>query len=131
VADSNVPITAGAGTTIDTYQITGGDHQQVVREAPASAATAPTSWTLATTGTTATVAADLSRRCVILANTSGTGTVYIRYDSTAPTTAAGGWHDRIPSGYRLVLEKELATLALSFIADTAQGYLEIALFTAA
>jgi hypothetical protein len=131
VADSNVPITAGAGTAIDTYQIAGGDHQQVIREAPASAATAPTSWTLSGTGTTSTVAADTSRRCVILTNTSTNGTVYLRYDGTAPTTAAGGWHDRIAPGFRLVLEKEVATLALSFIADIASGYLEIALFTAA
>jgi hypothetical protein len=30
VANSNVPITAGTGTTIDTYQVTGGDHRQIV-----------------------------------------------------------------------------------------------------
>jgi len=30
MADSNVPITAGSGTTIDTYQLAGGDHRQYV-----------------------------------------------------------------------------------------------------
>lgn len=30
MADSNVPITAGSGTTIDTYQLGAGDHRQVV-----------------------------------------------------------------------------------------------------
>lgn len=129
--DSSVAVTPGSGATIDTYQLATGDQQQVVREAPASAATAPTSWTLATSGAAAQVSADLSRRCVILTNTSASGTVYIRYDGTAPSTAAGGWHDRIGPSGRLVLEKELAVLALSFIADAAQGYLEIALFTAA
>lgn len=131
MADSSVPITAGSGTNIDTFQLAGGDHQQVIREAPASAAAAPSSWSLSLSANTTLVAADVSRRCVILTNTSGTGTVYLRYDTTAPTTAAGGWHDRIlPSG-RLVLEKEAATLALSSIADVAAGYLEIALLTAA
>jgi hypothetical protein len=30
MGNSNVPVTAGAGTTIDTYQVTGGDHRQIV-----------------------------------------------------------------------------------------------------
>jgi hypothetical protein len=129
--DSNVPITAGSGTPVDAVLLAGGDYQQVVREAPATAASAPDSWALAVSATTSKIAADVGRRAVILNNTSTTGTVYLRYDSTAPTTAQGGWHDRIPPGYRMVLEKELATLVVSFIADVASGYLEIALATAA
>jgi hypothetical protein len=131
MADSAVNITPGSGVTIDTYQITGGDHQQVVREAPATAVAGPTSWSLATSAATSQITADTSRRAVVLTNASSTGTVYLRYDGTAPTTAAGGWHDKIPPGYRLVVEKELVTLAESFIADVASGYLEIALATAA
>jgi hypothetical protein len=131
VPNSSVAITPGSGVLIDTFQVTGGDQHQYVREAPSTAATAPTSWALVTAGAATVVAADESRRAVILTNTSSAGTVYIRYDGTAPTTAASGWHDRIPFGYRLVLEKELATLPLSLIADVAGGYLEIALATAA
>lgn len=130
MTNSNVAITAGSGTTIDTYQLAGGDHQQYVREAPASAMTAPTSWTVATTGTTSTIAADETRRALILWNT-GTANVYLRYDGTAPSAAAGGWHDKIPAGGRLVVEKELVTLAVSFIGDAASGVVEIAGATAA
>lgn len=129
VPDSSVAITPGSGVNIDTYQLPGGDQQQVVREAPATATTAPSSWALVTSGAASVIAADASRRAVVLTNTSSAGTVYIRYDGTAPTTAANGWHDRVPFGYRLVLEKELATLAMSFIADVAGGYMEIALAT--
>src|SRR6476469_4578072 len=30
MANSSVPITAGTGTNIDTYAVTGGDHRQIV-----------------------------------------------------------------------------------------------------
>jgi hypothetical protein len=131
VADSDVPITAGSGTDVHTFQNAATFHDQIVREAPATAMAAPTSWTLSATGTTSTVAADITRRSVILWNGSSTATVYLRYDGTAPTTAAGGWHDQIPPGGRLEVAKELVTLAQSYIASAASGTLEIALGTAA
>jgi len=131
VADSDVPITAGSGTNIHTFLNGAGFHDQVVRESPATAVAAPTSWTLAVVGTTSTIAADITRRSVILWNTSVSATVYLRYDGTAPTTAAGGFHDEIPPGGRLEVAKELVTLAESFIASAAVGTLNISLATAA
>ena len=131
MADSDVPITAGSGTDVHTFQNAATFHDQIVREAPATAMAAPSSWTLSATGTTSTVAADITRRSVILWNGSSTATVYLRYDGTAPTTAAGGWHDQIPPGGRLEVAKELVTLAQSYIASAASGTLEIALGTAA
>jgi hypothetical protein len=131
VADSDVPISAGSGTDIHTFQNAATFHDQIVREAPATAVAGPTSWTLSATGTTATIAADITRRSVILWNSSSSATVYLRYDATAPGTTAGTWHDQIPPGGRLEVAKELVTLAQSFIASAAVGTLEIATATAA
>jgi len=131
VADSDVPITAGTGTDIHTFQNAATFHDQIVREAPATAVAAPASWTLSTSASTSTIAADITRRSVILWNSSSTGTVYLRYDGTAPTTAAGGWHDQLPPGSRLEVAKELVTLAQSYIASAASGTMEISLATAA
>jgi hypothetical protein len=136
--DSNVPITAGSGTTVDTYQLTGGDHQQVVREAPASAAAAPATWTLATTGAngggTGVVAADLSRRWLCFTNNSSTAWVYIRFDTTAPaSTAIGNWHFALAPGAVYVVEKEMVCLPVSLIASAvdAANPLSISYATAA
>ncbi len=131
MADSDVPITAGTGTDIHTFQNAATFHDQIVREAPATAVAAPASWTLSTSASTSTIAADITRRSVILWNSSSTGTVYLRYDGTAPTTAAGGWHDQLPPGSRLEVAKELVTLAQSYIASAASGTMEISLATAA
>jgi len=129
--DVDIAITAGTGTPVHAFQKAGANYDQYVREAPATAIAAPTSWTLSVTGTTSTVAADITRRSVILWNSSASATVYLRYDGTAPTTAAGGWHDQIPPGGRLEVAKELVTLAESFIASAAVGTMEIATATAA
>lgn len=123
--ETTVAYTPGSGASVEVWSGAVG-LQQIVREAPATAAAAPTSWTLSITGTTSTIAADVSRRSVILWNSSTSATVFLRYDGTAPTTAAGGWHDQIPPGGRLEVAKELVTLAQSFIASAAVGTLEIA-----
>lgn len=124
VADSAVAITAGSGTNIDTFQITGGDQQQVVREAPA-VTPAVDSWALSASAATSKIVADGGRRAIILWNVSAGGTVYLRHDGTAPTTAAGGYHDKIPPGARLDVNQLLCPLAISFIADIASGTLNI------
>lgn len=124
MADSNVAVTPGAGANIDTFAITGGDHQQIVREAPA-ATPGIDSWTLAVSAATSKIAADAGRRVIILWNTSTNGTVYLRHDGTAPTTAVGGYHDKIPPNSRLDVNQLLCPLAVSFIADAASGTLNI------
>jgi hypothetical protein len=131
MADSDVPITAGSGTDVHTFLNAASFHDQVVREAPSTAVAAPASWALSLTGSTSTVAADITRRSVILWNASSTGTVYLRYDGTAPTTSAGGYHDQVPPGGRLEVAKEMVTLAESYIASAASGSMNISLGTAA
>ncbi len=129
-SDSSVPVTAGSGTAIDTFQLAGGDHQQVVREAPATAATAPASWANSTTAATGVVAGDVNRRALILVNTSPSATTYVRYDNSAPTTGAGGFHDWLPPSSRTVVEQLMVTLPISFISTAANGAVNIAGFTA-
>jgi len=113
-SDSNVPITAGSGTTIDTFALAGGDHQQVVREARATAVTT-NSWTVATTASTSQIAADVNRVLVIMSNQS-TVRVYLRFDSTAPTTSTYHWY--LDSGDRWEVPSHLCTLAVSMLGET-------------
>lgn len=116
MADSSVPITAGSGTAIDTYQIAGGDHQQIVRGAQATAAATPNAWTPATTASTSQIAADASRLAMLMVNNSNT-TVYLRFDSTAPTTSLFSWY--LDPGDRLEVPLQLVTLAVSMLGATA------------
>ncbi|WP_239382319.1 hypothetical protein [Frankia sp. CIT1] len=128
MGDSSVAITAGSGTAIDTYQLTGGDHQQVVRLARASAITHG-AWTIDTTASTSQIAADDSRVVVIMKNASTTATVYLRYDSTAPTSSV--YHVDLGPGERYEVPLQLSTRAISMLGSTASGTLLYALGTAA
>lgn len=113
-----ISVTPGSGANVHCEPLADGTYDQYVREAPATAVAAPVTWTLSATGASAVIAADLTRRCVILWNTSSTVTVYLRYDSSAPgNTSPGSWHDQVPPGGRLTVEKELATQAVSFLAS--------------
>lgn len=112
-ADSNVPITAGSGTTIDTFALAGGDHQQVVREARATAVTT-NSWTVSTTASTSQIAADVNRVMLIMSNQS-TVRVYLRFDSTAPTTSTYHWY--LDSGDRWEVPEHLCQLAVSMLGE--------------
>lgn len=126
-SDSNVPITAGSGTTIDTFALAGGDHQQVVREARATAVTTD-SWTVSTTASTSEVAADVNR-VLVLINNQSTVRVYLRFDSTAPTAATYHWY--LDSGDRWEVPAELCTLAISYLgAASGTGSIHALLATA-
>lgn len=115
MADSSVAITAGSGTNIDTYAISGGDHQQIVRQAKATAVTTNT-WTPSTTASTSQIAADASRVAMLMVNDSNTR-VYLRFDSTAPTNAT--YHFYLDSNDRWEVPEQLVTLAVSMLGDTA------------
>lgn len=126
VADSNVPITPGSGATIDTFQITGGDHQQIVREARATAVTT-NSWTVSTTASTSQIAADASRVAVVMVSLAS-GRVYLRFDSAAPTAAIH--HLYLDPGDRYEVLPELATVAISMLGASAGGTIHTVLATA-
>jgi hypothetical protein len=127
MADSNVPITAGSGTNIDTYQITGGDHQQVVREARGTAES-DNSWTVSTTASTSQVAADASRVGVMIVS-AASARVYLRFDATAPTSTA--YHYFLDPGDRWEVPYWLSTFAISMLGASAGGTILTHLTTAA
>jgi hypothetical protein len=128
VADSSVAITAGSGTNIDTFAIAGGDHQQIVREAKATAVTT-NSWTVAITASTSQIAADPSRVRVLMVAVGTTGRVWLRFDSSAPTSAI--YHVYLDPDDRYEVPIELSCLAVSMLGQTAAGTVQSLLATAA
>lgn len=127
MADSNVAVTPGTGATVDTFQVSGGDHQQVVREARATAVTANT-WTVTTTATTSQIPADASRVAVTMVSNAN-GRVYLRFDSTAPTASTHHWF--LDPGDRYEVPAEMSTLAISMLGASAGGTVVSTLATAA
>ncbi|MCW2767927.1 MAG: hypothetical protein JWO11_3886 [Nocardioides sp.] len=127
MADSSVSITAGAGTAIDTFAVTGGDHQQVVREARATAVGTINNWTVATTASTSQIAADAGRVMLLMVS-NASGRVYVRFDSTAPTSSVFHWY--LDPGDRWEVPAEMCTLAVSMLGAVAGGTVLSTLATA-
>lgn len=118
MADAFVPITAGVGTAIDTYQIAGGDHQQIVREARATALVA-TTWNVSVAGNTNILAADASRLFVTMVNYS-TGRVFIDFDATVPlNNQVAHWY--LEAGERYEVPIYLATQPISMKGEIASN----------
>lgn len=126
--DSSVAITAGSGTTIDTFVPSGGDHQQVVRVAWATAVGSTNNWSISTTASTSQIAADINRVGLIITN-NGAARVYLRFDSTAPTSSIFHWY--LEPGDRWEVPDSLARLAVSMLGTTASGNVLSLLATAA
>lgn len=127
-AYDSIAITEGAGTNTFTFLRTAGEHDQVVREARATAET-ETFWTASTTASTSVVAADVNRVGVLIVNRS-TGRVYLRFDATAPTSATNGSHWFLEPDERWEVPAHLSTLAMSVIATVASGHVVFNLHTA-
>lgn len=113
---TNVPITAGAGTNIETFQLASGAHQQYVREVRASAAAAINTWTPTATGQASQIAADENRVGLLIANGSSVR-VYLRFDSTIPTTTTYHWY--LDAGDRWEVPPALCQLAVSMLGQAA------------
>ena len=116
--DVDVAITAGSGTNIRCFQKAGGDYDQYVREARVTAVGALNTWTASTTAATSQVAADVNR-VALLITSQATGTVYLRFDSTAPTSAAFHWY--LNPGDRYEVPLQWCQLAVSMVASTGGG----------
>lgn len=127
MADSAVAITAGTGTNIDTFAVAGGDHQQIVRDAKATAES-DNFWTIATTAATSVIAADASRLGVWLTHT-GSGRVYLRFDSTAPTPTVFHWY--LEAWERFDVPNYAVTFAISMLGQFAGGTVNAELFVSA
>jgi hypothetical protein len=130
VADSSVPVTAGVTGTIaniDTFAIAGGDHQQIVRMAKGTAE-AENAWTISTTASTSQIAADATRLGILMVN-MGSGRVYLRWDSTAPTATVCDWY--LEAGDRYEVPEYLVTFAVSMLGQFAGGTVNSKLVTSA
>lgn len=125
--DSAVAVTPGTGANVDAVQLAGGDYQQVVREARATAVTV-NSWTVATTASTSQIAADVGRVCLLMVS-AASGRVYLRFDSTAPTAASHHWY--LDPGDRWEVPAELSTLPVSMLGANVGGTVLSLLGTAA
>lgn len=120
-------VTPGAGANIDCYQVTGGDFQQVVREARATAET-DNAWTVSTTASTSQVPADASRVGVLIVS-AASGRVYLRFDATAPTSTS--YHYYLDPGDRWEVPVWLSTFAISMVGAVGGGTILTHLATAA
>jgi hypothetical protein len=91
MADSTIAVTAGSGTPMKTSQVDSStNHVQYVRELQADTAATPGSYTLSATATTSAIAADAARTGLLFVN-NGSARVYIRFDTTAPTSTTNHW----------------------------------------
>jgi hypothetical protein len=124
VADSSLAVSGG---NADTYQISGGDHQQVVRIAKGTAET-ENAWTISTTASTSQIAADASRLGMLMVN-FGSGRVYLRWDATAPTATVCDWF--LEAGDRYEVPEYLVTFAVSMLGQFAGGTVNTKLVTSA
>lgn len=97
-----------------------------VNEARATGSTTNT-WTVATTASTSQVAADVSRVFMTINNTSS-GRVYLRFDSSAPTSTAYHWF--LEAGDRYEVPPWLTTQAVSMLGAVAAGTVVSLLATA-
>lgn len=128
MADSAILVTPGSGASVDTYAVTGGDHQQVVREARATAVAAINTWTVTTAGQASQIAADPSRVSMLIVS-NASGRVYLRFDATIPSSTVYHWY--LDPGDRFEVPAELSTLAVSMDGAVVGGTVLSMLATAA
>lgn len=120
MADTDVAITAGAGTLIRTFGKVSGDLDQYVREARGTAkgSLGNIPWTVTTAGLTSTVAADVTRVGLILVSAAN-GIVWVRFDATIPTATTYDW--LLNPGDRWEVPVQFGQLAISMAGQSAGG----------
>lgn len=117
MADSNVPITAGSGTNVDTYQISGGDHQQIVRDARATAVT-ESFWTVTAEGQVDVIPADPSRIGLVITS-NAFARVYLKFFTWIPSATDCATY--LDPGDRYELPTWLSTRQVSMAGASAGG----------
>lgn len=116
----------GTSRAIYVFGQTDASRVQVVREHSATAVTHGV-WTLAVTGATV-IPADTNRVGIWITNTGG-ARVFLRFDTTAPTSAVHHWY--LDPWDRYEVPYWGTELAVSMLAASATGSLTYALATAA
>lgn len=115
---SSVAATAGSGVDFETFLNAGSKHTQYVRERTATAVPAVNNWTISLTASAPQVTADTSRVAMLMVN-NGTNRVYLRFDSTAPTSTVFHWF--LEAGDRWEVPSKWVELAVSMLGTTASG----------
>jgi hypothetical protein len=118
MANASVPITPGAGASIDAHQVGNGDYQQIIRQVCADTIdTGGTpSWTAVTTGATP-IAANESRVAMLIYNNS-TCKIYLRFDTTLPVSAGTNAKWYLDPGDRFEVPYGLCQMPVSVVAAT-------------
>lgn len=120
MADADIAITAGSGTNIRAFQKVSGDFDQYVRTVfgTAKGTLANVPWTVTTAGLASAIVADATRVGLVI--TSGaSGIVYIRFDSTIPTSTTYDY--LLNPGDRWEVPHEFVQLAQSWAGVVAGG----------
>lgn len=120
MAVGDVAITAGVGTNIRAFQLAGGDYDQITREVRASAkgTLGNIPWTATTAGLSNVIAADTNRVGLLIVS-QATGTIYLNFSATIPTSTAFDWYLQPQDRYEVPLA--FCQLAVSMAASTAGG----------
>ncbi len=129
----DLPITAGVGSPVTCFQRAGGDYDQVVREARATAMSAAVAWTATTAGSASVLAADVTRVGLLIIS-QATGIVYVRFDTSIPSPTAGTaplYHWYLQPQDRYEVPVQFCQLAVSLVASTGGGFVHLVAGTAA
>jgi hypothetical protein len=121
VADVDIAISAGTGTNIRAFQKASGDYDQYVRTVygTTKATLSNIPWTVITAGQASVIPADVTRVGLIVTSAAN-GVVWVRFDSTVPTTVAlSDW--QLNPGDRWEVPHEFAQLAQSWAGVSAGG----------
>jgi hypothetical protein len=132
VADVDIPITAGSGTSIRAFQKVSGDYDQYVREARGTAkgTLGNIPWAVTTAGLSNVIAADVTRVGLIVVS-AATGIVYVRFDATIPVPATPAYDWLLNPGDRWEVPVQFAQLAQSWVGASAGGTMLAAAATCA
>jgi hypothetical protein len=130
VPDVDIPVTAGAGTNIRAFQKASGDYDQYVRTVygTAKGTLSNIPWTVTTAGLASVIAADVTRVGLIVVS-AATSLVWVRFDSTLPTSTAYDY--LLNPGDRWEVPHEFIQLAQSWAGQSAGGTMFAAAATAA
>lgn len=130
MADVDIPITAGSGTNIRTFQKVSGDYDQYVRPVYGTArgTLANVPWTVITAGLSGAIAADVTRVGLIVISNAN-GIVWVRFDATLPTVSTFDW--LLNPGDRWEVPHEFVQLQQSWTGAAAGGTMLAAAATCA